>query len=453
MTESSRTVESHALPAFIVAACVPRSDSHASGALDEAERILAAHPAVAHASIHTAAILGDAGEVERRLAEDPALARAKGGPYGWDALTHLCFSRYLRLDRSRAPAFLRAAAALLHAGASANSGWMENDHQPEPEWEPVLYGAAGIAHDAALTKLLLEHGADPNDNEVVYHTPESWDNAALRELLATGRVTAENLALMLVRKHDWHDAAGVRLLLEHGTDPNRDRWRGWIAINHAVERDNSLEIIELLLEHGADPTLVSHGRSAAEIAAMRGRGDLLGAFERHGFDVARRGAPALAAACARGDAGAVASLRASDPEAVRELLAHGGGGARLSRFAGVGNAEGVKLLLSLGIPVDARYAAGDGYFAIAPMSTALHVASWRARHDVVELLIERGADVGAVDAWKRTPLMLAVKACVDSYWMDRRDPRSVQALLGAGASKSGVPLPTGYAAIDELLAK
>jgi len=51
----------------------------------------------------------------------------------------------------------------------------------------------------------------------------------------------------------------------------------------------------------------------------------------------------------------------------------------------------------------------------------------------------------------RTPLALAVKACVDSYWAERRSPESVWALLDAGASLAAVPYPCGYAEVDELL--
>jgi hypothetical protein len=95
-------------------------------------------PEIAGTDIHTAAILGDDTAVLRFLELDPANATAKGGPRGWDALTHLCFSKYLRLDRSRSDGFVRAATALLDAGASANSGFFEGDHQPKPEWESVL---------------------------------------------------------------------------------------------------------------------------------------------------------------------------------------------------------------------------------------------------------------------------------------------------------------------------
>ena len=83
----------------------------------------------------------------------------------------------------------------------------------------MLYGAAGVAHHAELTRLLLERGADPNDEEVAYHSPETCDNAAMKVLVETGRLTDDSLATMLLRKHDWHDYDGVKFLLEHGADP------------------------------------------------------------------------------------------------------------------------------------------------------------------------------------------------------------------------------------------
>jgi len=102
------------------------------------------------------------------------------------------------------------------------------------------------------------------------------------------------------------------------------------------------------------------------------------------------------------------------------------------------------------VPVAALYA-GDGYFDISQDSTALHVAAWRARPAVVQLLIERGAPLNVRDGEGRTPLALAVKACVDSYWTYRRTPESVRALLEAGAAVSGVLCPSGYGEVDALL--
>ncbi len=71
-------------------------------------------------------------------------------------------------------------------------------------------------------------------------------------------------------------------------------------------------------------------------------------------------------------------------------------------------------------------------------------------HAAVKELIARGAPVDALDAKGRTALTLAVKACVDSYWKDRRSPDSVEALLQAGASASHVEIPTGYDEVDQL---
>ena len=74
--------------AFIRAASAPR-ESHVSGTLEEAELILAQYPRVRRANIYVAAMLADEAGVRDFLARDTANATAKGGPDGWDALTHL----------------------------------------------------------------------------------------------------------------------------------------------------------------------------------------------------------------------------------------------------------------------------------------------------------------------------------------------------------------------------
>ena len=418
------------------------------GSLDEAAAMLAAHPDLPAADIHTAAVLGDDAAVGRFLAHDPASAGALSEPYGASPLVYLCMSKYLRLDQTRSDAFLRAARALLDAGADPNAGfWTTGQY---PEYETPLYGAAGVAHHAALTRLLVERGADPNDGEAVYHSPETHDNGAMQVLVETGKITPENLSLMLVRKHDWHDVEGAKYLLEHGTDPNRERQRGWLPLHHAIARDNALGMFELLLDHGADPMLVKDGRTAVEMAALAGRSDLLDLLRQRGIAVEFHGALRLIAACAMGDGASVQRIAREEPGLEREVLADGG--RLLARFALTDNQPGVRQLLDLGIPVDAPYVEGDGYWDITKNSTALHVAAWLGHPDVVRLLLGRGAAVTVKDGKGRTPLALAVRACVDSYWTERRTPESVQALLDAGASLDGVQYPSGYAEVDVLLA-
>jgi ankyrin repeat protein len=437
------------------------------GTLDSAEAILAAHPGIARSSIHAAAILGDDVAVERFISLDPKNAARKAEPYGGDALVYLCLSNYLRLDQGRSAAFVRAATALLDAGADPNTGfWSKDEHR---EFETALYGAAGVAHHAELTRLLLERGADPNEEETPYHSPESYDNGAVRALVESGKLNAESLTTMLLRKADMHDYDGMKYLLEHGADPNRmTRWHH-TALHQALRRDNGIELIDLLLDHGADPTLKNEadGKSGIAMAARRGRSDVLWTFARRGFPMPmpHDGVEHLiVSACAArgGSTGGRAFLEQfqqlanaarlpnqfNELLAIRELLAEGS--TLLAEFAGNGNTKGVQQLLDLGVPVDVSYD-GDLYFDIAKDSTALHVAAWKAWPRTVKLLIERGAQVNAVDAKGRTPLMLAVKACVDSYWMNRRSPESVEALLRAGASVTEVDYPSGYAEVDALL--
>jgi ankyrin repeat protein len=422
------------------------------GTLDRAEALLAAHPELASSDIHLAAILGDDAGVRAHLARDPASAHARSEPYGADALTHLCLSKYLRLDPTRSEAFVRAATALLDAGADPNAGfWSTGDH---PEHETPLYGAAGVAHHAPLTRLLLERGANPNDGEAVYHSPETTDNAAMSALVETGRLTADSLSVMLVRKHDFHDYDGAKYLLEHGADANAT-WRsgGWRPLHHALARSNRLAIIALLLDHGADPTLANEpdGLTGVARAAREGRDDVLQLFARRGAPVELQGVDRVIAACAMDDSATVHALVRHEPALVSSAIA--AGGDLLATFAGNGNAAGIRQLLDLGVDVAAPFAEGDGYFDEPKGSLAIHIAAWRAQPAIVTLLLERGSPVDLPDPKGRTPLALAIKACVDSYWTYRRTPESVEALLRAGASVrgTGVRFPSGYAEIDDLL--
>ena len=204
------------------------------------------------------------------------------------------------------------------------------------------------------------------------------------------------------------------------------------------------------MDRGADSAIPNReGKSAIWIAVRRGRADALDLFEKRGTPINFSGVDALIAGCARNHKETIRSILAAEPQLKSELIDEGG--TLLAEFSGVGNLEGVRNLIDLGVSVTALYREGDGYFGIAKDSTALHVAAWRARPDVVKELIARGALVNARDGQDRTALELAVKACVDSYWTELRSPESVRMLLEAGASTEGIELPTGYDEIDKLL--
>jgi ankyrin repeat protein len=241
---------------------------------------------------------------------------------------------------------------------------------------------------------------------------------------------------MLIRKNDWHDADGVKYLLEHGARPNNTWGPVLSPIHQALRRGNSLDIIKMLMDYGADPLITFEGLTVVARAAREGRGDVLALFKERGFSIDLQGINKLIAAAAMGDTAGAASLAANeqvpgtvaaqDPGLKEKLLAMGG--ALLARFTLSNNQPGVKILLELGIDVNTPYIEGDGYWGIPPNSLPIHIAAWLLHTDMVRFLLERGAVVDQPDANGNTPLMLAVKACTDSYWKGRCSTELLQTL-------------------------
>src|SRR6185312_3238525 len=60
------------------------------GATGRAERLLALHPRIASATLHTALVVGDAVAVENRLRDHPELVDRPAGPQNWEPLLYVC---------------------------------------------------------------------------------------------------------------------------------------------------------------------------------------------------------------------------------------------------------------------------------------------------------------------------------------------------------------------------
>ncbi|WP_020580347.1 ankyrin repeat domain-containing protein [Actinopolymorpha alba] len=210
------------------------------GRADQASALLAAHPDLATATLHTMAAVGEIEGVREVLARDPEQAQRAGGPFDWEPLLYLAYSRLGDTGPGRSA--LEVARLLLAAGADPNAGYLWRG-MPSPF--TALTGAFGGGEQdqpphpdsLALARLLLEAGADPNDNQTLYNrmfTPVN-DHLVLLFEFGLGTETESpwrqrmgtrypSPAQMLQEQLRWAADHGmvdrVRLLLDHGVDPD-----------------------------------------------------------------------------------------------------------------------------------------------------------------------------------------------------------------------------------------
>jgi Ankyrin repeats (3 copies) len=341
-----------------------------NGRRDHAEALLALDPELAREGFDAALVLGDAERVRAALARDPGLATRPGGARDWLPLLYPCHSAFLGGERT--DGLLDCAHALLDAGADADTSW----EHPEFGTLGALYGAAGVAHEPRMTALLLEAGANPNDDESVYHATETADDSCLRLLLAAGaRVEGTNAIAHCL---DVERPEMLRLLLDHEPGDEVPRSLLW-----AIYRGRSLEVIRMLVAAGADVNAwdETNERNPYGLAWRMGRPDLcellaeLGARREVGpvdellglaFAGDREGAHRLAAA----DRERAERIRTEFYEALHEAAAEG-------------RRATVEILLELGVALDRPGQMGG---------TPLHHAAWWGHDDVVAALLDAGAD-------------------------------------------------------------
>src|SRR5204862_6821791 len=104
-----------------------------------------------------------------------------------------------------------AARDLLSRGADPNAPGAEG-------WTNLSFACA--RGDAPLVRLLLDAGANPDDEDSLYHAVEPAEPVCLKLLLARG--AAVNGTNALHHALDYERLEQVRLLLEHGADPNEN---------------------------------------------------------------------------------------------------------------------------------------------------------------------------------------------------------------------------------------
>jgi ankyrin repeat protein len=270
-------------------------------------------------------------------------------------------------------------------GPAAQGGSDDVDFAPQTaNRAPEMWGGvtplvfAARQGDLESAKVLLEHGADVNGQ-----TEGGWT------------------ALLTAVQNRYYELAKV--LLEHGADPKIQNKGGWSPLYLATDNRNieggdyptrkpdmdHLEIIKLLLEHGADVNTRMHSSTETRTIFT------------HQWLYEEGGTPFLRAA------------QSSDVVLLKLLLEHGAdpklntddNTTPLMVASGIGwvegvtyewskdaNAETVKMLLDLGLDVNAQNSEGR---------TALMGAAHKGRNEIVQMLVDRGADLALHDIGSR----------------------------------------------------
>lgn len=287
--DPARFDESTADPAdrFCALATLRYDGADAPPRRQAAADLLRADPGLTGHHVWAAAAAADPRALSALLRDDPTLASATGGPYGWVPLMYLTYGRAPQQDG------LAAAALLLDAGADPNAGYLWRGMSTpftvltgvfgEGEQGPRRQPRHPLAAD--LAGLLLRRGAHPVDQQTLYNRMFRPDDAHLELLFAHGLADAgpspwerrlgeamETRAQMWQRQVSWAADNGftdrLALLARHGIDvsgvdpviprlpddPDARDADGATALHHAAW-SGDLALIRQLLDAGADPSL------------------------------------------------------------------------------------------------------------------------------------------------------------------------------------------------------
>lgn len=411
-----------------------------------AAELLRAEPELGRANIFTAGAAGEIEYVEKVLRDDPQAAHRPGGPLNTVPLLYVCSSGFLRTDANRARNIFQIARLLLKHGADPNAVWITGPK--ENPWRlSALYAAAGRVNHSELTQLLLEAGANPNDNESLYHSAEFKDHACTLLLLRHGaRIERSNA---VHRKLDYDDIEGLRLFLDHGADPNLSNHQGDRLVHWAITNGRRVDFIQLLAERGADlRARNSQGLTPFQLASHLGQSEVTAFLASRGATEELTPQERFVAACARGDDETVRALLAQDSGLMSAMKAMDCG--LLAKMAWRGNTQAVRTMLAAGFDVAATGRHGE---------TALHNAAWMGYAEMIDMLLRAGAPTDVVESrFNTTPLGWAIHGSFHSVDGEGRPlapgadhARIVEAILRAGAKPPAQMPESASEAVENVL--
>lgn len=409
--------------------------SATGGALERALRLLALHPAIAHANLYTELVLGDAEAVDARIQRSPEAAVKPGGAQNWEPLLYVCHTCLHRGVPERAAGLVAIARALLERGANPNAEYHWNWHPELPR--TALWASLCAVEHLPLAEVLLEGGANPTDGVSTQITAGTGNLPAL-ELLHRFGVNVNGIpggVPPLRHILDWAEpptarATGVRWLLEHGADPNLSWGNAGDAPIHIAARRWDVAMIELLMRHGADiHRRRTDGRTAHTLAESHGNQDIAAWLLAHGARNELSTLDRFVSSCGRGDRIQAEALLRAQPSLRGELQAEHH--LMMHVPAERGDAKVLDTMLACGFDPNAKDA--DGV-------TALHRASMAGRVEAVRVLLAYGALVNALDGmFAATPLVWAVEGWQHASSGTADHPAVARLLIAAGSSVEWIP--------------
>jgi hypothetical protein len=193
-------------------ALVSRVTAFALAAQEEPRFLPLLLPQMGTLDLFEACAMLDEKRLRALLKRDPK-AGARVDVSGWSPLHHLAAAGSFTLSPAHSARQLRMAKALIAAGNDPSATYLYD------QWPiSVLYHAAGQHDNPALVELLLEAGANPLDNEGIYHASDEGHTGALEAFarLVPADQLAEEATRCLATQLKWGRKRGSAWLIAHG---------------------------------------------------------------------------------------------------------------------------------------------------------------------------------------------------------------------------------------------